>query len=147
MEIKSISQKIFRTSSNNKENQANQTNPFGVSFKGSMINADVFQENKENNSDEKQNKGKMIVCTLVGSINSVSAAMSRRLNSVVSFGMRMKETTTQLWDRATNINMTEFLTSRVPAFTGHSVRRLQERPVDDLKAMLEGQIANIVEAA
>lgn len=138
MEIKSISQKIFRTSSNKTENNSNQTNPFGVSFKGNIINADVFEEN---NSNEKQNKGKMIVSTLVGSINSASEAMSRRLNSVISFGMRVKETTTQLWDRA-NINMTEFLTSRVPSFTGtYSVNNLRKRDISELRSLFEEKLA------
>lgn len=49
MQIKTISQKIFRTkSSDNVEtNCSNQTNPFGVSYKNRMINADVFFCGKE----------------------------------------------------------------------------------------------------
>lgn len=138
MEIKSISQKIFRTSSNKTENNSNHTNPFGISFKGNIINADVFEEKISN---EKQNKGKIIVSTLVGSINSVSAAMSRRLNSVISFGMRMKETTTQLWDRA-NTNMTEFLASRIPSFTGtYSVNNLRKRDISELRSLFEEKLA------
>lgn len=141
MEIKSISQKIFRTSSNRTESN-NHTNPFGVSFKGNIINADVFEEKSPN---ENQNKGKMFVSTLVGSMNSAMGVMGRRLNSVVSFGMRMKETTTQLWDRtrdrASNINMAQFLTSRMPAFTGtYSIRRLQERDVSELRTLFEEKL-------
>lgn len=145
MEIKSISQKIFKTSSNRTENNSNHTNPFGVSFKGNIINADVFEEKSPN---ENQNKGKMFVSTLVGSMNSAMGVMGRRLNSVISFGMRIKETTTNLWDRtrdrASNINMTEFLTSRIPAFTGtYSIRRLQECDVSELRSLFEEKLAEM----
>lgn len=141
MEIKSISEKIFRISSNKNENRTNHTNPFGVSFKGSIINADVFEE-KNSNLKENQNKCKMYVSTLVGSINSV---MKQRLNSVVSFGRRLKETTTELWDKATNItniNMTEFLTSRIPAYE-YGSRRLNKLGVSELETMFRERLSTM----
>lgn len=150
MEIKSISEKIFKISSNKAENNSNHTNPFGVSFKGNIINADVF-EDKNSNLTENQNKGKMLVSTLVGSMNSIHSAIGRRLNSVVSFGRRMKETTSNLWDnannlwnKANNISMSDFLTTSTLAFTGaYSVKRLQERPVSDLKDLFEEKLSNM----
>lgn len=146
MEIKSISNKIFRTSSNKAENNANHTNPFGVSFQGNIINADVFEE-KNSNLTENQNKGKMLVSTLVGSINAIHSSIGRRLNSVVSFGRRIKETTTNLWDRANNINMADFLTSKMPAFSGaYSVKRLQERPISELTDLFREKLATTEES-
>lgn len=145
MEIKSISEKIFRTSSNKTENNSNHTNPFGVSFKGNIINADVF-EDKNSNLTENQNKGKMLVSTLVGSMNSIHSAIGRRLNSVLSFGRRIKETTTNLWDKANNINMSDFLAAKMPVltFTGaYSVKKLQERPVSELKDLFEDKLSNM----
>ena len=98
MEIKSISAKLFRTNVNKSENQSNQasnhTNPFGVSFKGNIINADVF-EDKKSDLTEKQNRGKMLVSTLVGSIGALNATMSNRLNSVVNFCGRVKDSTVE----------------------------------------------------
>lgn len=141
MEIKSISNKIFRTSSNKVENNSNHSNPFGVSFKGNIINADVFEE-KTSNLTENQNKGKMLVSTLVGSINAIHSSIGRRLNSVVSFGKRIKETTNNLWDKANNINMADFLTSKMPAFSGtYSVKRLQGRPIEELKGLFIEKLA------
>lgn len=140
MEIKSISQKIFKISSNKTENNSNHTNPFGVSFKGNIINADVFEE-KKSSLTENQNKGKMLVSTLVGSINAIHSSIGRRLNTVVSFGRRIKETTTDLWDKANNIDVGNFLSSRMPAFTGtYSVRRLQKLPVSDLSDMFREKL-------
>lgn len=145
MEIKSISAKIFRTSSNNSENRSNHTNPFGVSFKGNIINADVFEE-KKSDLTENQNKGKMLISTLVGSINSINSSIGKRLNSVVNFGRRVKETTTNLWNQANNINMADFLSSRIPAFGGtYSVRNLQERSVSDLETMFREQLTAMEE--
>lgn len=143
MEIKSISQKIFRTSSNRTEKNNSHTNPFGVSFRGNIINADVFEEKNSN-----ENKGKMAASALVGSINSALGVMNRRLNSVISFGMRMKENTTELWDktrdRVNNINMREFLTSRMPAFTGtYSVRRLQGLEITELRNLFEQKLSEM----
>jgi len=141
MEIKNISAKIFRTSLNKTENKSNHTNPFGVSCKGNIINADVFEE-KNSGLTERENKGKMLVSTLVGSINAIHSSIGRRLNSVVSFGRRIKETTTSLWDKANNVNMSDFLAARMPSFEGnYSVRNLKERPVSDLEEMFKEKLA------
>jgi hypothetical protein len=141
MEIKNISARIFRTSLNKTGNNSNHTNPFGVSFKGNIINADVFEE-KNSGLTERENKGKMLVSTLVGSINAIHSSIGRRLNSVVSFGRRIKETTTSLWDKANNVNMSDFLAARMPSFEGtYSVKNLKERPVSDLEGMFKEKLA------
>lgn len=140
MEIRSISQKIFRTNSNNVKQNENQTNPFGVNFKGNMITADVFEKKEVT---ENQNRGKIFVSTLVGSINAVNSAVSRRLNSVVSFGRRLRESTTSLWDKANQVDMADFLSSKLPTFAGtYNVSNLKRRPVLELQAMLENEIRN-----
>lgn len=144
MEIRSISQKIFKTNSNSIKKNENQTNPFGVSFKGNMITADVFEKKEVN---ESPNRGKIFVSTLVGSINAVNSAVSKRLNSVVSFGRRLRDQTNELWDKANNIeihvDMADFLAASLPTFTGaYTVNNLRKRPVTDLRAMFENEIQN-----
>lgn len=148
MEIKSISSisgKLFKTNANKiekSENRSNHTNPFGVSFKGNIINADVFEENS--GLTERQNRGKMLVSTLVGSINSINSSISKRLNSVVNFGRRIKESTTNAWNQARSIDMGTFLSERIPAFGGnYSVNNLQKRPVSELEAMLTDRLATM----
>lgn len=151
MEIKSISSisgKLFRTGTNKVEKSENQnhTNPFGVSFKGNIINADVFEE-KNSGLTERQNRGKMLVSTLVGSINSINSSISKRLNSVVNFGRRIGETTANLWNQARGIDMGTFfagLPDKMSALGGtYSVNNLQKRPVSELEAMLQERLANM----
>lgn len=149
MEIKSISSisgKLFKTNANKvekSENRSSHTNPFGVSFKGNIINADVFEE-KNTGLTDRQNRGKMLVSTLVGSINSINSSISKRLNSVVNFGRRIKESTTNAWNQARSVDMGTFLSERIPAFRGnYSVNNLQKRSVTELEAMLTDRLATM----
>lgn len=155
MEIKSISSisgKLFKTNANKiekTENRSSHTNPFGVSFKGNIINADVFEE-KNSGLTENQNRGKMLVSTLVGSINSINSSIGRRLNSVVNFGRKIAETTTNLWNQARNTDMTTFMgnisdniTNKIALGGTYSVNNLQKRPVSELEALLTERLATM----
>lgn len=99
MEVKSISQKIFRTRSEKAQDcekiQSNHTNPFGVNFKGNIIkmdaikNADVFDSSLKselvNRVSGKFNKLKDAMN--IGSINSY---LSKRLDPVMNLGRKIK---------------------------------------------------------
>lgn len=144
MKIGSISKNLFDIKQRKAENN-NHTNPFGVSFKGNIVAADVFEDQKSS-INASPNKGKIFVSTLVGSMNS---AMSSRLNSVVSFGRRMKERTSDLWQKANNTEInfdmtriSNYLKMNVtPSFTGtYSVANLRKRPVSELEDMLQQQL-------
>lgn len=144
MEIKSISTKLFRTKINKSENQSNQasnhTNPFGVSFKGNIINADVFEE-KKSDLTGNQNRGKMLVSTWVGSINAINSSISNRLNSVVNFCGRVKDSTVEAWQKARAIDVGKVMADRIAFGGNYSVNRLQQRPVSELGAMLQERVA------
>lgn len=143
MNIGSISQKIFRTKTNATESNSCQTNPFGVNFKGSIINADVF-EAKKADLNKSESKNIFFGSALVGSINSFNEAMVRRLNSVVSFGRRSRDTITNWWAKANEINVGEFLSSAMPSFKGtYSVNNLTKRPVSELEQMLSDEVASL----
>jgi hypothetical protein len=146
MEIKSISGRLFRTNVNKSENRSNQTNPFGVSFKGNIINADVFEE-KKSGLTENTNRGKMLVSTLVGSINAINSSISNRLNSVVNFGRRIGETTANLWNQARGVDMGTFfagLPEKMSVLGGtNSVSNLQKLPVADLEARFKECLATM----
>lgn len=113
MEIKSISQKIFRTSPNKTESNHNKvdnnhTNPFGVNFKGNIIQADVFDKSEKSGISFKgaeiaakvANKGKIWTSAVVGSINNANEAMRRILNPVASFGRTIKQNALRVKDNA-----------------------------------------------
>ncbi len=115
MEIKSISQRIFRTKSNSIENNNSQTNPFGASFKGKMIkmdalkNADVFTGSNASIADKVSNRSKMVMSTIIGSFGAFNQRISNRLNSVVDFGRRVKSRVSEAWNYLSNKNASDAL--------------------------------------
>ena len=61
------------------------TNPFGVSFKGNVIHADVFESSKINETkDAAQNniktRGKLFISAFVGNINNFNDAIKSRVS-------------------------------------------------------------------
>lgn len=151
MQIKNISN-VFRASKNvesnsNRQDATNHTNPFGVNFKGNIINADVFD------SSEKQERvngvNKFVDAVRVGSVNAFSS-ISNRLNSVVAFGRRIRENTTELWNKANSIE----ITLGMPNFRGmgeslrdrfnnpYGVDNLMKRDTSDLREELSNIIAS-----
>lgn len=105
MEIKSISQKIFRSAP--EKTQSNHTNPFGVNFKGNMINADVFEVSSRGVGKIAETAGKISgkINKLRDAMNigSINSYLNNRLNSVVDFGKRIKNSAVNTWN---NINET-----------------------------------------
>lgn len=141
MEIKSISQKIFKTSSAKIEN-SKHTNPFGVNFKGNIISADVFESSEK--ADNVSFKGaewaakasgkcRMVASAIVGSIGDVTSAIKTRLNSVVDFGRRIKEGTTNLIDRIPSMMGTESMLNRINDYRVYNVSRLLKQQPESLE--------------
>ena len=102
MEIKNISEKIFKTVPNKIQENSAQTNPFGISFKRSIISADVFETAQKINpvknlADKASDKSRMVVSAIVGSIGNMTSAISTRLDSVVSFGKRIGTKAKKAW--------------------------------------------------
>lgn len=148
MKIGSISKNLLDIKQRKAENTNNITNPFGVSFRGNIVAADVF-ENQDSSLNTKPNKGKIFVSTLVGSMNS---ALSSRLNSVVSFGKRVREHTSNFWQMANNTNISFDMTgisnyikmNVAHSFTGaYNVNNLRKRSVSDLEGMLQEQLNTV----
>ncbi len=106
MEIKSISQKIFKTNTANVENNSRHTNPFGVNFKGNMINADVFEPSFEGKATLAQKaanrisgvKNKLADAMNVGSITSF-------VTRARDFGKKITDGAARLWDTAKSIEI------------------------------------------
>ena len=104
MEIRSISQKIFKSGQNSKvENNSRQTNPFGVNFQGNIIKADVFERSEAKLGQKIAQKGKMLSSAIVGSINSVNKAISQRLDSVVRVGKNLRQNVLKAGERVSSL--------------------------------------------
>lgn len=150
LSINGISKNFFKTSTQKTEKteNSNHTNPFGVSFKGNVLTADVFDKKEETNLIERaKNKSKMVMSAAVGSINNFGSAIGARLNSVVSFGNRIKENVAGAWQQANNIeiafdmvSMKDFLNKPISFGNSYSVTNLQKRPVADLEAMMLAEL-------
>ena len=138
---------------NVEENQQSQetskaTNPFGVSFKGNVLHADVFESTKIETGETVQNKvvnkGKLFVSAVVGNINNFNDSIKSRMNSVVSFGRQIKERTSQAIQKIahTKIDFKAMGESIRNAFINpYSVDNLSKRPVSDLELMWKEELA------
>lgn len=152
LSIDGISKNFFQTRTEQKTD-ANQSNPFGVSFKGNVLTADVFEKKEQTNLIERaKNKSRMVASAAVGSMNNLGSAIGARFNSVIAFGNRMRENVSNAWQQANNIEihfdfMNNFreLMSKEISFAGRtdSVQNLQKRPVGELEELLTAEIASI----
>ena len=127
--------------STQKRNISNQlaSNPFGVSFKGNVIQADVFASEKkvaEQTTNKIAEKGKVFASAVVSGINNFNTAFKSRINSVISFG---KKTTTDMLNTIERIGNTEVtinmegIKNRLFPDRQYSVKNLSNRPVNELK--------------
>lgn len=130
--------KTTRIAKNNQASQGNSTNPFGISFKGAVIQMDVFDSSTKKASVsnpiqdglDKMNKF----------VASARAATMNRFNAIkqgaISFGSRLKENTVNAYKKlaTTEVNF-DFITN--------SSSRLQKRPVSELEAMFKSELEGI----
>lgn len=115
MEIKSISNKIFKTASKTNENQTNQsnhTNPFGVNFKGKMITADVFDSSEKsevsfagNIASKVAGKSKLITSTFIGAMGNLSNSISGTLNKAVNTFKNAGKSINRVWNYLNDTNV------------------------------------------
>ncbi len=119
----------------------NATNPFGLTFKGVTLTADVFtpETPKENSASTNsfneafQKAGKLASSAWVSTLNRINSMKQ----SMISFGNRMKENAINTWDM---LNKTEI------SFTGlfkDSVTSLQKRPIGELEDMFRDELATV----
>lgn len=128
---------------------AHSSNPFGISFKGNVIQADIFQTtaNRDHERISLQEKGKMFMSAVVGNINSFNESIRSRLNSVVSFGRQVKDNVANWWEMAKNTEITfdmngmsRFISEKFQT-NPYGVNNLLKRPVNELEDMLRAELA------
>ncbi|MCD7879626.1 MAG: hypothetical protein LUG16_06825 [Candidatus Gastranaerophilales bacterium] len=127
------------TSANNTPQNKLSSNPFGVSFKGNVIQADVFESaNKSSITNSISEKGKLFASAVVSGINNFNESFKSRMNSIVSFG---KKVTTNVFDTIERIGNTEVtfnmdgIKNKLFPDRQYSVKNLTNQPVSDLKTM------------
>lgn len=127
-----------------KQDKAAQTNPFGITFKGTVIQMDVFEktEKKETSAantnsikEKMQNTGKLLASAWVGTINKFSSLKA----NAVAFGNKIKDSTV-----ATAKKIQEIGNMKVELNPfKYSVARLQNQPVGDLRNMLSNELQGV----
>lgn len=115
------------------------TNPFGVSFKGNVIQADVFETSKKSTEENGiAQRGKLFASAVVSGINNFNEAFKSRINSIVSFGKKVTSDVFTTLERIGNTEVRidmEGIKNRLFPDRQYSVKNLSERSVDDLKNM------------
>ena len=161
--IKSTAVNIFKTAPKTKETKL--TNPFGISFKGNVLQADVFSSSKAKTTEKGgvlnsiSEKGRAFKSTIVGGINNFNTELKTRFNNginrIVSFGRKIGENTKAIWKKANETNLVFDVTGIgenikniatmdvkdiFAAGSTYSVKSLTKRPVGELESMLKCEL-------
>ena len=120
-----------------------QTNPFGITFKGTVIQMDVFDKTDKTDSTQKtnaikeklQNTGKLLASAWVGTINKFSSLKT----NMISFGNKIKDSTVAYAKKAYEIANApiEFNVFK------YNVSNLQNKSVGELRAMLSNELQGV----
>ena len=152
MKISQTKLGMFKPLSKN-ERQEMHSNPFGINFKGNVLAADVFESSKAKEATNATTsnpfagitgKSKMVASAVVGSMNSFNEAFRSRINTIISFGRKIRDNISNSWEYAKNTEikldfkgLTESITSKFN--NPYSVNNLLKQPVDDLRTMFEAE--------
>ena len=160
--IRSGAVNIFRTANHTtKEQNTKHSNPFGLSFKGNVLQADVFSSSKpkvQNNESfigKITEKTKAVKSTIVGGINNFNTELNTRfnngINKIVSFGKKIGHNTKELWRKANETNIVWDLSGLSDSFKNfgkigektesYKVKDLVKRPIGDLENMFKEELA------
>ncbi len=128
------------------QGQSHASNPFGISFKGNVIQADVFQTSAQETSSVKE-RGKMFMSAVVGNISAFNNSIKERLNSAVSFGRRVRDNVSTWWEQAKNTEIS-FDLSELSRFVSekfnnnpYGVNNLLKRPANELEELFRAELA------
>lgn len=128
-----------------KANEATSTNPFGITFRGTVIQMDVFEKtdktgantgNSATSLKEKlQNTGKLLASAWVGTINKISSLKT----NAIAFGNKIKETTVSTVNKIREIANKEITFDMFK----YNVSNLQKQPVSELKSLLSNELQGV----
>ncbi|MBE7706452.1 MAG: hypothetical protein E7Z91_04340 [Cyanobacteria bacterium SIG30] len=130
--------KVDRAKNIDLKNNSVATNPFGITFKGTVLQMDVFESAsaKAPNKiiERMQEAGKLAASAWTGTINRISSVKE----NVIAFAGRIKNNTKDFIHMLNTTNV-EF------DFMKYNVSNLTRRPVSELGSMLEHQISLVKE--
>ena len=121
-----------------------QTNPFGITFRGTVIQMDVFEKadaadttttTSPSLKERLQNTGKLLASAWVGTINKISSLKT----NVIAFGNKIKTSTVNFAKKVQEIGNREV---DLDIFR-YNVSRLQNQPVSELRTMLATELQGV----
>lgn len=125
--------KIDRANKAEIKNNAAITNPFGITFKGTVLQMDVFEsskvQEKQSLKDKLAQAGKLSMSAWVSTINKFSSMKE----NVIAFTGRIKNDVKEFVNKINTTNI-EF------DFFKYNVSNLSKRPVSELGDMLKAEI-------
>lgn len=139
MQISKIGLTTKKTVQNNTTEKRLTTNPFGVSFKGNVIQADVFEtSNKTSVKNNICEKSKLFASALVSGINNFNESFKSRMNAIVSFGKKVAKDSIETLERIGNTEVKidiDGIKDKIFPDRKYEVKNLSKIPVEDLKNM------------
>lgn len=118
---------------------SNSTNPFGISFKGTMIQMDVFDSSTKKSSgatnpiqDSLDKMNKFVASARVATMNKIESIKQ----GAISFGNKVKESVTSTYNKlaTTEVNFD---------FLRNTTSNLQKRPVVELEEMFKNELSGM----
>ena len=126
LSIPAIRERLFNTSKHEHTTQRS-TNPFAASsFKGNVLTADVFE------SSTPKFTGKLKASTLVGSISGIGERFQNIINSVVAFGVRVKENVVNGWNKLEGIEISFNPLKERMSSTYNYVKEAMNKPISEM---------------
>ncbi len=129
----------LQKNSENQTQNTNSTNPFGISFKGNVLQMDVFDSSSKTSSgatnpiqDGLGKVNKFIASARVATMNKIDSIKQ----GAISFGSKIKENAVNTYNKlaTTEVNFD---------FMRNSTSRLQKRPVTELEDMFKTELNNM----
>ena len=128
LSIPAIRERLFNTSRHEQSTQRS-TNPFAASsFKGNVLTADVF----ESSTQKPVFTGKLKASALVGSISGIGEKFQNIINSVVAFGVRVKENVVNGWNKLEGIEISFNPLKEKMSSTYNYVKEAMNKPISEM---------------
>lgn len=139
---------IINIGKSKQASNSTHSNPFGVSFKGNIIGADVFvSESKIESSIAKPlNKMKLFFSAIISGNNIFNEKIRQSMSKVSDFALRIRRETTELFANASN-KIKETMSSIAENMSikpkEGSLRYYSKMSVSELENELTSEISNM----
>lgn len=133
LSIPAIRERLFNTSKHEQTTQRNSSNPFAAtSFKGNVLTADVFESSSKKNDNNISATDKLKASAFVGSISGYGEKFQHLINSVISFGNRVKENVVNGWNKMNSIEISFAPAREVMGSFYGSIKDTLNTPMSDI---------------